>query len=74
MGGIIVPVMTTLSLKFDSTADLQEAVAHLWDNLAMSGELMAHPLADGCWRLDVVSEKTLRATTLEKLKGRRTED
>ncbi len=66
--------MTTFALEFDSVEDLEEARRHLWERLAVTGELIARPLADGGWRLDVVSEKPLRGPTLEKLKGRRVED
>ena len=67
-------LMTTFSMEFDTVEDMEEARRHLWDRLAVTGELYAHPLPDGGWRLDVVSEKPLRAPTLEKLKGRRVED
>jgi hypothetical protein len=66
--------MQTLTLEFDSQADLDDATRHLWDRLGVTGELVAKPLPDGRWRLQVVSEKPLRGPTLEKLRGRRVED
>lgn len=66
--------MQTFSLEFDTSADLDEGIRHLWDRLAVTGELMAKPLPEGRWRLQVVSEKPVRAATLEKLRGRRVED
>jgi hypothetical protein len=66
--------MTTITYEFDNQADLDDALAHLWDRLAISGEVSVRPLAEGAFRLEIVAEKTLRPATLEKLRGRRIDE
>ncbi len=66
--------MTTVTYEFDSEADLNDALTHLWDRLGISGEVNVRPLGDGAYRMEIVAEKTLRPATLEKLRGRRIEE
>jgi hypothetical protein len=64
-------VMTTIVYEFDSQAELEQVLTHLWDRLAIGGEVVVHPLPEGTFRLEIVTEKPLRPATLEKLPGRR---
>jgi hypothetical protein len=66
--------MTTFTLEFDNASDVEEAIHHLWERLALTGELSTKAVADGHWRLQVVTEKPLRPQTLEKVKGRRVDE
>ena len=66
--------MQSIVLEFDNARAAQEALHHLWDRLEVSGEVLTQPLPEGRIRLEVVSEKPLRAGTLEKLGGRLVED
>ena len=66
--------MTTVTYEFDNEADLNDALAHLWDRLGISGEVSVRPLGEGSFRMEIVAEKTLRPATLEKLRGRRIEE
>ena len=62
--------MQSLVLEFEDRRALDEAVAHLWDRVGMSGELVSQRLAEGRYRLEVIAEKPLRGPTLEKAGGR----
>ncbi|MBX5464686.1 MAG: hypothetical protein IRZ26_03930 [Clostridia bacterium] len=61
--------MNTYVIEFPDRAALDRALEHLWERLKISGELNAQPVG-GRWRLEVTSEKPLRAGTLEKLGGK----
>ncbi|HWI60884.1 MAG TPA: hypothetical protein VNT75_03500 [Symbiobacteriaceae bacterium] len=58
--------MQYLSFEFDNEPTMRETVKKLWDVHNVSGELSIRPIANGRWRVDVISEKELRETTLEK--------
>jgi len=62
--------MQSIVLEFDDPRALDEAIAHIWDRLGATGELSTQKLPEGRLRLEIVSEKPLRANTLEKLGGR----
>ncbi|HWI53425.1 MAG TPA: hypothetical protein VNT01_14885 [Symbiobacteriaceae bacterium] len=58
--------MQYLAFEFESEKDMRETVKKLWDVHNVSGELSIRPIANSRWRVDVISEKELRETTLEK--------
>jgi hypothetical protein len=62
--------MQSIVLEFDTEAALQEAVRHVWEKLATSGEAVTQRLPEGGFRLEIVAEKPLKTTTLDKLGGR----
>ena len=62
--------MQTVVLEFDSERKLEEAMHHLWDQSGVSGEMLAHRLQEGVWRLEIVSEQSLRPSLFEKSGGR----
>ena len=66
--------MQSIVLEFDSQRALDEAVAHVWDKLGVTGELASQRLPEGRFRLEIISEKPLRGSTLEKVGGRVVED
>lgn len=65
--------MNSLVMEFDDEKHLQEAIDHLWKKLKISGELNVRMLGKGGWRLELLSEKPVRAATVEKLEGRMVE-
>lgn len=66
--------MQSMVLEFDDARALEEAVNHIWDKLGTTGELATQKLPEGRLRLQIISEKPLRASTLEKLGGRLVEE
>jgi hypothetical protein len=66
--------MHTVILEFEDERALDEAVAHIWDKLGVTGEIVRTRLPEGRFRLEIVSEKTLHKSTLEKIGGRLVED
>ena len=66
--------MQSIVLEFDNRRALDEAIAHVWDRLAVTGELSTQRLPEGRFRLEIVSEKPLRGSTLEKVGGRVVEE
>lgn len=66
--------MQSIVLEFDNLRALEEAMAHVWDKLAVTGEVSSHPRPEGKFRLEIVSEKPIRGSTLEKVGGRIVED
>lgn len=62
--------MQTIVLEFADSEALDDAVRVLWDGQETSGEVSIAPLPDGRWRMEVVAEKPLRGSILEKIGGR----
>lgn len=62
--------MQSIVLEFDNQHALDEAVTHVWDKLGVTGELSCQRLPEGRLRLEIISEKPLRGSTLEKVGGR----
>lgn len=62
--------MQSVVLEFDDERALDEAIAHIWDKLAVFGELVRQRLPEGTFRLEVISEKPLQRSSLEKVGGR----
>jgi hypothetical protein len=58
--------MQSMSFEFDNEKDMRDTVKKLWDVHNVSGELSVRPLGNGRWRVEVLSEKELRDSTLEK--------
>ncbi len=63
-------VMQSIVLEFDNQRAVDEAIAIIWDRLGVTGELSTQRLPEGRIRLEILSEKPLRANTLDKLGGR----
>lgn len=61
------------TLEFSSEKDLDETINLLRKKHGVTGEMHIMPLDSGGWRLQVYSEKKLRDSLLENLKGRRTD-
>lgn len=59
-----------LALEFDDEQAARRALDHLWRKVGITGETTLKPQPGGGWLLEVVSEKPLRAGTLEKIGGR----
>lgn len=55
--------------EYDNREDLDETAKHLWNKLGITGELDIVPLEGDRWRLTVHSERPIRESTLESLKG-----
>lgn len=66
--------MQSVILEFDDERTLEEAITHVWEKLGVTGELVRQQLPEGRFRLEIVSEKTLRRDTLDKIGGRLVED
>jgi len=62
--------MVTFALEFDSEKELRQTAARLWTKLGVRGELGIRRVDERCWRLEVNSEKDLRQSTIDSLKGR----
>lgn len=65
-------MVVTYTFEFQSEDDLDETIEVLLKKYGVTGELHVRPLDSGRWRLSVHSEKKLRDSVLEKLKGRLT--
>lgn len=65
--------MIWFALDFEQEKEVREAAQALWHKHDVTGEVAIRRLDNGKWRLEVSSEKNLRETTLEKLKGQRVE-
>ena len=63
--------MQSVVLEFENRQALEQAVAHLWDALGVTGALSSTPLPEGRFRLEILAEKPLRGSQLEGLGGRR---
>jgi hypothetical protein len=66
--------MHSVVVEFDDERALEDAIAHIWDRLGVTGELIRQRLPEGRYRLEVVSEKALQKSSLEKIGGRLIED
>lgn len=64
--------MQYLEFEFDTEEELREVVDRLWEGMGVTGEISIRPVGKK-WRLDVVSEKDLRDSTLEKFREYRIE-
>jgi len=62
--------MQSLVLEFEDERALDEAIAHIWDKLGVSGEMLRQRLPEGRFRLEIVAEKTLHRSSLDKIGGR----
>lgn len=63
-----------ITFEFESEKELRETVKKFWDGLNVSGELAVRPLGNGRWRLEIMAEKDLRESTLEKFAQYRVEN
>lgn len=67
------PVLQSFAMVFEKEEELRRSARRLVVNLGVTGEIEIRPLPGGKWLLEVSSEKDLRDTTLEKLRGQRVE-
>lgn len=65
--------MQFLEFEFENEKELREIVTKMWDTMGVSGELSIRPLANGRWRLEIISEKELRDSQLDKFAKYRVE-
>jgi len=65
--------MMWFTLEFDDKDELRRCVELLQARYGVTGELSATPLTNHRWELQVVSEKRLSETVLEKLPGKKAE-
>lgn len=65
--------MQSFAFEFDHESDLRQTAKKLIEDLDVTGEINIKPLGGGRWRMEVGSERELRESTLEKLKGYRRE-
>lgn len=63
--------LMTFTLEYENEQEAREVARKLWSTYGVTGELGIRPAGDGKWQLEVNSERDLRESTLEKLKGRR---
>ncbi len=68
------PGMQSIVLEFETEAAMREALRHVWEKLAVSGEAVAQQLPEGGYRLEIVAEKPLKASTMDKLGGKLVKD
>lgn len=62
--------MQTIVMEFDNEQQMREAQSRLWDKEKVTGEMGAKPLAGGRWRLELITEKPIKESLLEKLPGK----
>ena len=62
--------MQGLTLEFMHEADVQAAAQEIWEKLKITGELHLHQTSAGVWRLEIQSERPVRAQTLARLGGK----
>lgn len=65
--------MRYLVFEFDSENEMEEVAKKLWDHYNVTGEMGMRRNSSGRWRLEVVSEKDLRESSLEKFAQYRVE-
>lgn len=65
--------MHVVIMEFERESDLHEAADYLWNKAGVTGELNIKPAGKGVWRMELIAEKAVRQSVLEKLKGRRVE-
>ncbi len=58
--------MQQMVFEADSKEQLQELADKLWNQHGVSGEMSIRPLAGNRWRLEVMPEKDVRDSVLEK--------
>jgi len=63
--------LQSFAMVFDSKDVLRRSANRLIKRHGVTGEIEIRPLGGGKWLLQVSSEKDLRASTLEKLSGKR---
>ena len=66
--------MQSIVLEFESEAAMHEALRHVWETLAVSGEALGQQLPEGGFRLEIVAERPLKTSALDKLGGKLVKD
>lgn len=66
--------MQYLSFEFEEEKEMREIMKKLWDQLGVTGEMSVRRLSSGHWKMDMIAEKELRESTLEKFASFRTEN
>ncbi|MCL5967409.1 MAG: hypothetical protein M1516_01990 [Firmicutes bacterium] len=61
--------MQHFSITVDTKEQLEDVKTRLWDKLGVRGEIQVRRL-DGKYRIDVISERDLAPSQLEKLPGK----
>ncbi|MFO7246547.1 MAG: hypothetical protein FWJ62_04910 [Thermaerobacter sp.] len=63
--------MVSFVIELDSEAEVESMMKRLRQDYGVTGEMHARAVDGGRWRLVVHSEKNLRDSTIEKLRGQR---
>ena len=66
--------MQTITLEFENEKEVRDEADRLWRKVGITGEMGIRPLGNGHWRLEVNSERELKQSVVEKLKGRVIDD
>lgn len=61
--------MQHFSITVDTPAQLEDLKTRLWDKMGVRGELQVRRL-DGKYRVDVISERDIPQSQLDKLPGK----
>ncbi len=59
--------------EFETEKELREVTDRFWSQHGVTGELNIREMANGRWRLEMISEKDLKDATLEKFAAYRVE-
>ena len=66
--------MQTITLEFENENDVREEAERLWKKIRITGEMGIRPIGNGLWRLQLNSERELKQSVVEKLRGKLVED
>lgn len=66
-------VLQYLTFEFENDKEMQLTLKKLWEQYGVTGEVHIRPVPPDRWRVDLVSEKELRDSTLEKFSQFRVE-
>lgn len=66
--------MQTITLEFENEKDVREEAERLWRKVGITGEMGIRPVGNGHWRLELNSERELKQSVVERLKGKVIED
>ncbi|MDI9484181.1 MAG: hypothetical protein QM372_01755 [Bacillota bacterium] len=62
--------MYSIAFEFETEKDMQRVADQLWNKHGITGEFEMYPTNDGRFRLQINSEKQIRANILDKLPGK----
>lgn len=59
--------------EFENEEIMREVIEKLWNQHGVTGEMSVRPSTGGRWRMEMMSEKDVRESTLEKYASYRVE-